>query len=39
MRVLGIYLGASTIMHKAFDWNLSRMSMFEVEAVPQSWMP
>jgi hypothetical protein len=35
MRVLGTYHGASTIMRKAFDWNLSRISMLEVEAVPQ----
>jgi hypothetical protein len=36
MSVLGTYQGASTIMRKAFDWNLSRISMLEVEAVPQS---
>jgi hypothetical protein len=37
--VFGTYQGASTIMRKAFDWNLSRISMLEVEAVPQSCMP
>jgi hypothetical protein len=39
MRGLGTYQGASTIMRKAFDWNLTRISMLEVEAVPQSCMP
>jgi hypothetical protein len=34
MRVLGTYHGASTIMRKDLDWNLSRISMLEVEAVP-----
>jgi hypothetical protein len=33
-----MYQGASTIMRKAFDWKLSRISMFEVEAVPQSFI-
>jgi hypothetical protein len=33
------YQGASTIMRKAFDWNLSKISMLEVEAVPQSCIP
>jgi hypothetical protein len=27
---------ASTIKRKVFDWKCSRMSMLEVEAVPQS---
>jgi hypothetical protein len=34
--IFGTYQGASTIMRKAFDWTCSRMSMLEVEAVPQS---
>jgi hypothetical protein len=38
MSVLETYQGASTIMRKAFDWNLSRISMLEVEAVPQSYI-
>jgi hypothetical protein len=33
------YQGASTIMREAFDWNRSRISMLEVEAVPQSCIP
>jgi hypothetical protein len=37
--VFGTYQGASTIMRKAFDWKRSRISMFEVEAVPQSCIP
>jgi hypothetical protein len=37
--VFGTYQGASTIMQKAFDWKRSRMSMLEVEVVPQSCMP
>jgi hypothetical protein len=32
----GTYQGASVIMRKTFDWNRSRISMFELEAVPQS---
>jgi hypothetical protein len=36
---LGTYHGASTIMHKTLDWNRSRISMFEVEAVLQSCIP
>jgi hypothetical protein len=35
----GTYQGASTIMPKAFDWIRSRISMLEVEAVPQSSIP
>jgi hypothetical protein len=34
--IFGIYNGASTVMRKVFDWKRSRMSMFEVEAIPQS---
>jgi hypothetical protein len=30
------HIRASTIKRKAFDWKRSRISMFEVEAVPQS---
>jgi hypothetical protein len=39
MSKLGTYQGASTVMRKAFDWNLLRISMLEVEAVPHSCMP
>jgi hypothetical protein len=39
MSELGTYHGASTIMRKTLDWNHSRISMFEVEAVPQSCIP
>jgi hypothetical protein len=39
IRVFGTYRGASTIRRRAFDWKRSRMSMLDVEAVPQSWMP
>jgi hypothetical protein len=38
MSELGTYHGASTIMRKSLDWNLSRISMFEVEVVPHSCM-
>jgi hypothetical protein len=31
--------GASAIMRKTLDWNLSRISMLEVEAVSQSCIP
>jgi hypothetical protein len=34
MSELGTYYGASTLLRKTLDWNLSRISMFEVEAVP-----
>jgi hypothetical protein len=37
--VFSTYQGASTIMRKAFDWKHSRISMLEVEAVPQSCIP
>jgi hypothetical protein len=39
MSELGTYHGASTIMHKTLDWNLAGISMLEVEAVPQSYIP
>jgi hypothetical protein len=39
IRVFGTYYGASTIMRRAFDWKRSRISMLDVEAVPQSWIP
>jgi hypothetical protein len=39
MSELGTYQGASTIMRKTLDWNISRISMMEVEAVPQSCIP
>jgi hypothetical protein len=35
MPVFGTYQGASTIMRKAFDWKRSKITMLEVEAVPQ----
>jgi hypothetical protein len=37
--VFGTYKGESTIMRKAFDWKRSRISMLEVEAVPQTCIP
>jgi hypothetical protein len=37
--VFGTYQDASTIMRKAFNWKRSRISMLEVEAVPQSCIP
>jgi hypothetical protein len=37
--VFGTYQSVSNIMRKAFDWNRSRISMLEVEAVPQSCIP
>jgi hypothetical protein len=39
MSELGTYHGASTMMRKTLDWNLSIISMLEVEAVPQSCIP
>jgi hypothetical protein len=39
MSELGTYQGASTILRKTLDWNHSRISMLEVEAVPQSCIP
>jgi hypothetical protein len=35
MSELGPYQGGPTIMRKTLDWNRSRISMLEVEAVPQ----
>jgi hypothetical protein len=37
--LFGTYQGASTIMCKASDWKRLRISMLEVEAVPQSCIP
>jgi hypothetical protein len=37
--VFGTYQGASTIMRKPFHWKCSRISMLEVETVPQSCIP
>jgi hypothetical protein len=37
--LFGTYQGASTIVRKAFDWKHSRISMLEVDAVPQSCIP
>jgi hypothetical protein len=37
MSELGTYHGASIMMRKTLDWNLSRISMFEVEAVPHTF--
>jgi hypothetical protein len=34
-----MYQGASTIMDKISDWKHYRDCMFEVEAVPQSYIP
>jgi hypothetical protein len=39
MSELGTYHGAPTIMRKTLDLNRSRISMLEVEAVPQSCIP
>jgi hypothetical protein len=39
MSELGTYHGASTMMRKTLDWNRSRISTLEVEAVPQSCIP
>jgi hypothetical protein len=36
MSELGTYHGASTIMRKALGLKISRISILEVEAVPQS---
>jgi hypothetical protein len=37
MSELGTYQGASTIVRKTLDWNLSRISMLQVEAGPPLW--
>jgi hypothetical protein len=34
--IFGTYEGASTVVHKTLDWESSRISMYEVEAVPRS---
>jgi hypothetical protein len=34
--LFGTYQGASTVMHKAFDWKRSRIFVMELEALPQS---
>jgi hypothetical protein len=39
MTEFGTYQGAFTISRKTLDWKLSKISMFEFEVVPQSWMP
>jgi hypothetical protein len=39
LEIPGSYQGASTIMRKVFDWQLSRISLLEMEAVPQSFIP
>jgi hypothetical protein len=36
--VFGTYYGASTIIRRPLDWKRSRISMLDVEAVPQSWI-
>jgi hypothetical protein len=33
------YQGASTISGKTLDWKRSKISVFELDVVPQSWMP
>jgi hypothetical protein len=37
--VFGTYQGASTVRPKAFDWKCSKISVLEVEAIPQSYIP
>jgi hypothetical protein len=37
--MFGTYQGASTIMRRAFECKRSSISMLDVDAVPQSWMP
>jgi hypothetical protein len=37
MSELWMYHGASTIMRKTLDWNRSKMSMLEMEAVHRSF--
>jgi hypothetical protein len=34
-----MYQGASTIMHNVFNWKRSKISMLEVEAIPQNCIP
>jgi hypothetical protein len=33
------YQGASTISRKTLDWKRSKISIFELDVVPQIWMP
>jgi hypothetical protein len=33
------YQEASTISRKTMDWKRSKISKFELDVVPQSWMP
>jgi hypothetical protein len=33
------YQGASTISHKTLAWKRSKISVFELDILPQSWMP
>ena len=35
----GMYHGASVITLRDLAWNLSRISMLEVDAVPHNWIP
>lgn len=37
--MFGACHGASAVMRGAFDWKRSGISMFDVEAVPRSWIP
>jgi hypothetical protein len=39
MKELDTYQGASTISRKTMDWKRSKISMFEFDVLPQSWMP
>jgi hypothetical protein len=39
MTVFGTFQGASTVMHNAFERKRSRISMLEVETIPQSCIP
>jgi hypothetical protein len=37
--VFGTYQGASTFMRRTVDWKRSRISVFEMEDVPDSCIP
>jgi hypothetical protein len=37
--VFGTYHFACTVVRKTLDWKRSKISMFEVETVPQSCIP
>ena len=37
--VFGTYHGAPVIILRTLDWNLSKVSMFEFDAVPHSCTP